>query len=130
MTVKAYEPRKGIEELVVDGFTGAGEYFVVGDEEHPWPYATENSREQNFLSNHPQVKEAAVADAESHDPGSEAKVLEKEHNATAPAAALAVEEGVDLGEVSGSGADGKILLGDVERALADRKAGDEEEGGE
>lgn len=130
MAVKAYEPRAGVEGLVIDGFSAAGEYFVVGDEDHPWPYATGNSREQNFLDAHPQVKAASVEEAESHDPQAEATVEATEHNATASAAELAVQEDVDLASVPGSGEGGRILLSDVQGVVAEREdsAGESEAG--
>lgn len=132
MAVKAYEPRKEVEGLMLEAQMAGGQVLVIGDDEHPWPYATENPAEQALLANHPQIKQASVDEAESHDPGAEATVQAREHNATDAAAKLAVAEDVDLASVHGSGDGGKILLSDVQGAASDRDSSEaeQEDGGE
>jgi len=127
MAVKAYEPRAGNDGLVVEAFVGSEEFVSVGGEDHPWPYATGNYREQQFLDAHPLVKTASVEDAESNDPEAEAVLLAREFNATEAAAALAVENEVDLLDVDGSGAEGRITVSDVQQVVAERADEDGEE---
>jgi pyruvate/2-oxoglutarate dehydrogenase complex dihydrolipoamide acyltransferase (E2) component len=52
---------------------------------------------------------------------------DKDATATDSAVNLAAEYGIDLATVKGSGADGRILKGDVEAAIAALLAEDEEE---
>jgi pyruvate/2-oxoglutarate dehydrogenase complex dihydrolipoamide acyltransferase (E2) component len=52
---------------------------------------------------------------------------DKDWTATDSAVELAAEYGIDLATVTGSGADGRILKGDVEAAIAVLLAEDEEE---
>jgi pyruvate/2-oxoglutarate dehydrogenase complex dihydrolipoamide acyltransferase (E2) component len=61
-------------------------------------------------------EQAETAAAEKTEPG-----------ATSAARALAEEEGVALDDVDGSGKDGKVLKGDVERALQEGETGEGDE---
>jgi pyruvate/2-oxoglutarate dehydrogenase complex dihydrolipoamide acyltransferase (E2) component len=74
-----------------------------------WPYTTEDVDEQRFLANHPFVEEAAEQPVE----------------ATGPAERRAAELGVDLTGVEGTGTDGRITVGDVEKAAQSEAEEDE-----
>ena len=80
MAERAYEPKAGVEGLVIETFIPIresvgesgeiefdrepGESFVVGDEATPWPYTTDNAHEQAVLDGHPLVKSEGEAEEE------------------------------------------------------------------
>lgn len=47
------------------------------------------------------------------------KPLPAEYDVTEPAATMALEAGLDLSQIEGTGRDGKITLGDVKAAIAE-----------
>lgn len=66
------------------------------------------------------------SDLERHLAGDRTVEGNQEVDATDSARELANSEGVDLNEVEGTGADGRVTKGDVENYLADRSQDDDE----
>jgi pyruvate/2-oxoglutarate dehydrogenase complex dihydrolipoamide acyltransferase (E2) component len=64
---------------------------------------------------------ADAEDARKLDEGLFAEVREPELDVTEEAEELAREQGLDLGKVAGSGQNGRITKGDVEKAVKDRE---------
>lgn len=112
--IPVQEPELEGEEALAAGEVAVGEPVESHGEEYDADAAAqEEARDENAPP--------AVEGGQATEP-SEPSEPEKDYEASSEAEELAEAEGIDLGAIEGSGADGRVLKADVEKAVAERDA--------